>query len=207
MPELISVDRIWDKHGPQMRLIAALLCLAHSGCTANRYQQFDAMFGAWVSTDMVKGVWRTQSDVSWILGGPPSDCESVTADQPKLGVWWDPEQAGTLLLVLPDGPAEAAGLRTGDRVVKLGARFISSSEDTKSAAADLEPDVQTTVEFLRAVPTEAVKPLEVVLTPRMLEVEQCHWHIGTHQRSFRGTFQFVDGRLVQYWPAWPASVQ
>jgi membrane-associated protease RseP (regulator of RpoE activity) len=205
-----------------MRLIAAILCLVVSGCAPNLYQQWDTIFETWASSDMERGVWRTQSDVSWILGGPPSDCEPLTADPPKMGVWWHPTEAGTLLLVLPGGPAEEAGLRAGDRVVRLGDRLISTPSDAKSAGADLEPGVQTTVEFLRAVTTEPVKPVKVVLTPRVLGVEQCDWHVGgaislsttdpdadgggddgdsgsrSHQRSFRGTFRFTDGWLVRY---------
>jgi|GEM_PF-4658600 C-terminal processing protease CtpA/Prc len=137
-----------------------------------------------------------------------------------MGVWWHQTEAGSVLLVLPGGPAEEAGLRAGDRVLKLGGRLISTPADAKSAAADLELGVHTTVEFLRGVTTDPVKPLNVVLTPRVLEVEQCYWQVGTgpsatyadrdgdeggldsgstsHQRSFRGTFWFVDGRLVRY---------
>ena len=206
-----------------MRLIAAILCCAVCGCAPNVYQHWEAIFDTWVSIDMTRGVWRTQSDVSWILGGPPSDCEPVTSDPPKMGGWWDPTQAGTLLLVLPGGPAEEAGLRAGDRVVRLGARLISTPEDAKAAGADLEPGVQTTVEFLRAVTTEPVKPSKVVLMPRALEVEQCYWHVGhvatsrsatdadgeggggglasgsrSDERSFRGTFRFTEGWLVRY---------
>ena len=205
----------WSDHqrlGKSSALIV-ILCLAFSGCARNLYQQWDAMFVAWTSTDMTNGVWRTKSDVSWVLGGAPSDCQSVTSTPPRMGMWWDPADAGRVLLVLPDGPAAEAQLRVGDRIVRLGPKVISTPEEAKSAGAGLELGVPTTIEFLHAAATE---PIKVSLTPRMLELEQCSWHIGvtsdaysdrvgdnrpvrkSDQRSFRGIFRFVDEWLVRY---------
>jgi aminopeptidase YwaD len=58
------------------------------------------------------------------------------------------------------GPAEAAGLRKGDVIQKLGAREIHNFDDYMACFAELQPGVPVPVRVLRDG-----QPLEVQLTP------------------------------------------
>ena len=59
--------------------------------------------------------------------------------------------AGALVAqVVPDSPAEAAGLQPGDVIVRFGGEAIERSGDLPHVVGLLEPDSEAEVELIRA---------------------------------------------------------
>ncbi|MBY0397074.1 MAG: trypsin-like peptidase domain-containing protein, partial [Thermoleophilia bacterium] len=68
-----------------------------------------------------------------------------------------PDQRGALVAsIQPGGPADKAGLKVGDVILKLGDKEIGDATALRNRAAELTPDSDVAVEFLREGKRESV---------------------------------------------------
>jgi serine protease Do len=68
--------------------------------------------------------------------------------------------------VYPKSPAEAAGLKRGDRITLLGEAKVSTADDLRTLVANLEPKAKVTLKFERDGETKSVE-----LTPASLPTD------------------------------------
>ncbi len=74
-----------------------------------------------------------------------------------------PGEGALILEVEADSPAEEAGIKVGDVIVKIGDEQISDSEDVQEIISDLEPEEKVDVTFVRQ---KKMMTLSVVLGER-----------------------------------------
>ena len=122
-------------------------------------------------------------DVSLLLGVAPSRCDAVADPGPVIGVGLDPKKL-RIDSVMPDSPAEAAGLQPGDVIRSIGGQSISSPEQGSRAirrfAREGEP---LEVETNRGM----FSPL-----PRTPKAEQCYWEHRAGEVARSGGAAYVN---------------
>lgn len=109
--------------------------------------------------------------VNEILTEPPETrawlgVQLATVDSPaiadELGIPFDVHGAA-VTVVIPDGPAERAGLTAGDVITQLDGEPIPSSEELIAALTEIDPGQQIE---LRLVSAAGSRTVEVTLAPR-----------------------------------------
>jgi predicted esterase len=89
---------------------------------------------------------------------------ATLAATPYLGASFE-DDGVTVQAVAPDGPAQRAGLRTGDQVTRFGTTKVASLADLRRALAGLKPGDKTTVEVRRDGRSVTVE-VELTAAPR-----------------------------------------
>jgi membrane-associated protease RseP (regulator of RpoE activity) len=122
-------------------------------------------------------------DVSMILGSPPARCDAVAAPSPIIGARIAQEKL-IVVAVVPGGPADQAGLRTGDLISAVAGQAVSNSENLGSTLRNSVRDGQ---------------PLQIEtnrgafsVTPRLPKAEQCYWDIQGGQVARSGGSGYVN---------------
>ena len=75
------------------------------------------------------------------------------------------QRGAQIALLLPGGPADAAGLKPGDVVVEFNAQAIGDEGDLRSREAALPPGTKVQVRALR-VGVEFVTEVELIQRPK-----------------------------------------
>jgi hypothetical protein len=111
-------------------------------------------------------------DVTRVLGSPPSHCDDVADPSPTIGIGLDTKETNKAVIywVLPQGPADTAGLRAGDQIISVGGKPVSSPLEA--------------VRSIRKLAREG-SPLEVQTdrgafspVPTVPATQQCTWDLG-----------------------------
>jgi len=137
-----------------------VLVVIAGGCGPSLYRQWGGQLNELARTN------RRPEDVSMLLGTPPSRCEPINNPSPVIGAQVDENRVVTS--VAPNGPAQIAGLRPGDRFVRVNDQPISDRTQIVSAIRDSRADAPITFETQRGV---------VSVIPRFPKAEQCYWDV------------------------------
>jgi S1-C subfamily serine protease/dienelactone hydrolase len=91
----------------------------------------------------------------------------VPYEHPFLGILPRRDSGGVVVrFVYPDGPAAAAGIQPGDRIVAIDDAAVATSEELRTAVANLEPKTKTKLRIERGDTT-----LTLELTPGRLPTD------------------------------------
>ena len=122
-------------------------------------------------------------DVSLLLGTTPTRCELVAAPQPVIGVGFGSEKP-VVNSVLPDSPADKAGLRPGDSIKSVNGQPVADSVQIRAA-------LQSNAREGQPLQIESSRgPLVVV--PKLPKAEQCYWNVEAGQVARAGGAAFVN---------------
>lgn len=192
-----------------IRCFVFLVCFIAIFFAVGCASQQPSLYGSW---GQQLHTTRTIDDVSFLLGAPPTRCETIEPT-PLAGIVFGMDTP-TIIALYPNGAAAVAGMTSGERIVSInGARFNSSEDILATLRASLRWDRQITI---------ATNNRSYSLTPRRpTEAKQCYWDIvagsvaetrGTavvnryggsagqsgsaYQRFFRASCRFYDGYSV-----------
>jgi len=99
-----------------------------------------------------KKLWR------WYRGGPYLGVQLHELNEDLAGYFGVKEEEGVLILsVEEDSPAEEAGLKAGDIIIKFDDETVSEPEDIHEIMSELEEDDEVTIEILRHNRKQTIK--------------------------------------------------
>lgn len=166
-----------------MRLLPWVLVATIAGASGCRHARPRSLYQQWnVDIDQMASTHRRVDDVSLLLGIPPQRCDPVQDPDPVTGLSID--EGRVVRGVVVGGPAESAGIRPGDEVLKIAGRDVTTGRDA--------------VDALRAVSRDG-QPIEIELargtvpvTPRRMKTEQCYWESHAGSISVSGGRSYVS---------------
>ena len=121
-------------------------------------------------------------DVSLLLGTPPSRCDFVET-RPTIGATWSGPTT-IVLSVIPNGPADQAGLRPGDRIVAVDGQATANGEQAQAAIRRNAREGQPLqIETNRGI----VSPI-----PKLAKAEQCYWDVPAGPIARTGSSAYVN---------------
>ncbi|MDP8228014.1 MAG: PDZ domain-containing protein [Candidatus Electryoneaceae bacterium] len=92
--------------------------------------------------------WESLGNLAQLYGRGFLGVETITLDG-DLAEYFDVEDGALIKNVVEDSPADQAGLKTGDVIVKIGDEDITSSDDVFQAIRSHEPEEEVTVKVIR----------------------------------------------------------
>lgn len=194
--------------------LAILIVVLTSGCAAHRH----SVYQSWAKQLSEAGITiRTVDDVSFLLGSPPTRCDSIEPT-PLIGVRLKID--ATIFWVDPNGAAAAAGMQAGERILRINEVLVNNGNEAINALrTNLRNDYPVTVETTARIYT---------MKPKMpTEAKQCYWditagavaqssggayvneyggsaghHGSAYQRFFRASCRIYDGVVLNCQANW-----
>jgi hypothetical protein len=121
-------------------------------------------------------------DVSLILGTPPYRCEPVTEANLEIGVLLNDKRL--VISVLPNGPADEAGVQRGDTIESVAGKVTRASSDVVTEIREnARPEAPLEVRTNRGVHQ---------VFPRTIKGEQCYWEVHAGEIHRAGGAAYVN---------------
>ena len=103
----------------------------------------------------------------------------------------------TIAEVVPNGPADKAGFQSGDVIVKIDGKSVTTTNQIRESLRNLEEQKQIEVEVLRDE-----KPVTLTVTP---EKRRMAWHFPMGRRYIGVNLQELDSDLASYFKVDPKA--